>query len=79
MPRIVALEPPAKDRLDEIAVPTLVMIGEYDLPDLQEGAVYMAGLFSQQPAEVIPESAHLPSLEQPERFNRVLRDFLETL
>jgi 3-oxoadipate enol-lactonase len=77
--RVVSLDPPAKDRLGEITVPTLVMIGEYDLPDLQEGAVYMAGLFSQQPAEVIPDSAHLPSLEQPERFNRVLRDFLENL
>ncbi|HEY6628990.1 MAG TPA: alpha/beta hydrolase [Acidimicrobiia bacterium] len=77
--RVVALDPPAKDRLSEIAVPTLVMIGEYDLPDLQEASVHMAGLFSQQPAQVIPDAAHLPSLEQPVRFNQLLRDFLATL
>lgn len=77
--RVVPLDPPAEERLDEITVPTLVMIGEYDLPDLQEGAVYMAGRFSKQPAQVIPDSAHLPNLEQPERFNALLRDFLEAL
>lgn len=55
------------------------MIGEYDLPDQQEAVVYLAGLWSDGKVVTIPDAAHLPCLGQPARFNRSLREFLDTL
>ena len=72
-------DPPVNDRLDEITCPTLVMVGEYDAPELIESAGYLADRLSDQPAVVIPDAAHLPSLEQPGAFNRALSAFLATL
>ena len=67
------------DRLDEIASPTLVIVGEHDQPDLIESAHYLSSRLSDQPALVIREAAHLPSLEQPETFNAALVAFLDSL
>jgi len=67
---------PTNDRLDEIDVPTLVVVGEHDLPDLHESAVYLAGRLSSRPALVLKGTAHLPSLERPEAFNAALTDFV---
>ena len=77
--QVVALDPPASDRLGEIAIPVLVMIGEFDLPDLQEAASYQGDLWSGGEVVTIPGAAHLPSLEQPARFNSALREFMERL
>ena len=67
------------DRLDEIRAKTLVVIGEYDQTDLIKSAQYLANRLSEQPAVVIDNAAHLPSLEQPEAFNAALLAFLNTL
>lgn len=63
--------------LEELAVPTLVITGDED-------RVYPAGLV-QRMAQRIPGAelvvlegcGHLSNLEQPERFNEVLLDFLQ--
>ena len=67
------------DRLDEIDVPCLVVVGAYDLPDLLEAADYLASRLSHRPVSVIPGAAHLPSSEKPEEFSRLLRRFLSRL
>jgi pimeloyl-ACP methyl ester carboxylesterase len=69
------LEPSASKRLGEITVPTLVVVGELDddsvkaISDLLEVGI----LGSQKVA--IPKAAHLPSLEQPEKFNQAVLEF----
>lgn len=78
-PYIQTLEPPTDQRLEVIDTPTLVMVGEYDLPQLHEAAQYLAGELSDGPHVVIRDSAHLPSLEQPDAFNAELNRFLSTL
>jgi pimeloyl-ACP methyl ester carboxylesterase len=40
---------------------------------------HLAEKLSDQPALVIAESAHLPSMDQPEAFNKALNAFLTTL
>ena len=72
----VPLDPPAAGRLAEIAVPTLVMVG-----DLDEGATIAAcrKLATDVPnarLEVFEGVAHMVNLEQPERFTRLVREFL---
>lgn len=75
---VQTLEPPTNEQLDRIDVPTLVIVGEHDLPDLREAAGYLADRLSDRPALVMAATAHLPSMEQPEDFNAALTDFLAT-
>ena len=74
---LILLDPPRGDRWAEIIQPTLVMVGEHDLPDCRQSAEFLAGALSHHDAVVVPGAAHLPSLEQPEEFNRVLFGFLQ--
>jgi len=64
------------DHLDEIVAPTLVVVGVHDEPLLIEAAHYMAGRLGGTEPVLIENAAHLPSWEQPEAFNEVLRSFL---
>ncbi|MFN8457121.1 MAG: alpha/beta fold hydrolase [Anaerolineae bacterium] len=71
-----SLEPPALTRLAEIQAPTLVMVGDLDVPEFIELAGLVRAGISGAEKVVIAGTAHLPSLEQPELFNRVVLDFL---
>ncbi len=64
------------DHLDEISAPTLVIVGAHDEPFLMKASDYLAQRLSDRGPVVIEGAAHLPSLEQPEAFNRALLDFL---
>lgn len=67
---------PAIGRLAEIRVPTLVVVGESDVPDVQAhcGAI-QAGVPNAQ-RRVVPGAGHLVHLERPAEFNRILSRFL---
>lgn len=67
------------EHLEEIDVPTLVIVGAHDEALLKTAADYLAERLSDRPAVTIENAAHLPSLEQPEAFNTVLRDFLVSI
>ena len=70
------LDPPAVERLDEIAVPTLVIVGDADQPDVLAGTdVLVEGIPGARKA-VIPNTAHVPNMERPAEFNRLVLDFL---
>lgn len=68
--------PPAIDRLEEIRVPTCVIWGDLDFPHLQERSRQIAARIAGARAVVMPGCAHLPNLEQPERFDAALAAFL---
>lgn len=70
---------PAVDRLPQIRVPTLLLWGDLDFPHLQARCRAMAAHLPNVRSEVLPGTAHLPNLEQPERFNRALLAFCESL
>jgi pimeloyl-ACP methyl ester carboxylesterase len=74
---LLPIDPPRAERMDQIDVPVLVIVGEHDLPDVHLSAVHLAETRSHHDAVVIPGAAHLPSLEQPEAFNRALFGFLQ--
>ena len=67
------------DHLEAIDAPTLVVVGAHDEAPLRTAADYLADRLSDRPAVTIEDAAHLPSLEQPEAFNSVLRDFLSSI
>jgi pimeloyl-ACP methyl ester carboxylesterase len=70
------LSPPAYARVGEIRTPTLVLIGSIDNVDSHRLVDYLiAGVPGAQ--KVVFEGAgHLPNIEQPDEFNRVVLDFL---
>lgn len=70
------LDPPAIQRLGEIKCPTMVVIGDSDAQDLRKVARHLASEIPAATITTIENAAHLPSLEHPAEFNRLLEDFL---
>jgi pimeloyl-ACP methyl ester carboxylesterase len=66
------------DGLGNVAVPTLIIVGDQDQPFLAP-CEYMAKKIPGARLEVIKSAGHSSNLDQPAAFNRVLRDFLENL
>jgi 3-oxoadipate enol-lactonase len=74
--QLVALEPPASQRLDEIRVPTLVLTGDDDVPDIHAIAEKLAREIPGAERATISGTAHLPNLERPAEFDRIVLGFL---
>jgi len=68
----------AIDGLPSIAVPTLVIVGDKDEPFVAP-CEYMAKKIPGARLEVIKGAGHSSNLDQPEAFNRVFVDFLDSL
>jgi pimeloyl-ACP methyl ester carboxylesterase len=67
------LDPPALDRLAEIRVPTLVLVGGRDLDAIHDTAGrVVAGIAGARRVDW-PDVAHLPSMERPAGFLALLR------
>jgi proline iminopeptidase len=63
------------DRLAEIALPTLILAGRYD-ECVPEHMWEMHQRIAGSRFELFESSAHMPFIEEPSRFDRVMRDFL---
>jgi pimeloyl-ACP methyl ester carboxylesterase len=72
------LDPPAAGRLYELRVPTLVIVGDRDIPDMHEIADRLVQSAPSARKAVIANAAHHPNLEHPDEFNRLVLDFLLT-
>lgn len=70
------IDPPAFHRLDQIRVPVLVIAGALDVPTFQSGADHLANSIPNAQKLIFPDSAHLVSMEYPERFMLILHHFL---
>jgi 3-oxoadipate enol-lactonase len=71
------LEPAANDRLAEITAPTLVLVGDLDLPEKVEQAAWLAQQIRNAQNAVIPGVAHMLNMEKPALFNQLVLDFLQ--
>jgi 3-oxoadipate enol-lactonase len=70
-------EPPPEQRLDEIRVPTLVVVGAEDVADIRAIAERLAREIPDARLEIVQGAGHLPSLECPDEVNRLLLEFLQ--
>jgi 3-oxoadipate enol-lactonase len=64
-------------RLHEIACPALVMVGEHDIGTPLAAALVLHRHLPASTLAVIADAAHMTCIEQPARFNRALRLFLD--
>lgn len=69
-------DPPSLERLSEITAPVLVVVGERDVPTTLDAADLLMESVPRARKAVIHDAAHLPNLEHPEEFNRLVMDFL---
>ncbi len=69
-------EPPAAQRLADIGVPTLVVVGSEDLEDIKARCERVAAEIPGARLETIHGAGHLPGLERPAELNRLVLDFL---
>lgn len=70
------LEPPARERLHEVAAPTLVVLGAEDVPDMHAIADVLTTGISGARRAVLPHAGHMANMDAPEAFNRAVLDFL---
>ena len=72
----ITTRPPAVKRLHEVKTPTLVIVGAEDDPIVEEMSDQIVEQISGARKVVMQDTAHLPSLERPDEFNRILAEFL---
>jgi 3-oxoadipate enol-lactonase len=67
---------PAVDRLTDLDLPALVLVGTLDLADIRMAADLIAEHVPAAETAVIDGAAHLPALERPDEVGPVLATFL---
>jgi 3-oxoadipate enol-lactonase len=67
----------ALHRLKEIRVPTLILVGDADIPDVHAHAGAIEAGIPGSKRVVITEAGHLMYLEKPDEFRRVVISFIE--
>jgi pimeloyl-ACP methyl ester carboxylesterase len=71
--------PDSSSLLQQLAVPTLIIVGEEDILTPTADAQKMAALVPNAQLIVMPGVGHLPNVEDPEAFNDALTGFLAAL
>ena len=69
---------PALSRLHEIRVPTLILTGDSDIPDVHAHAGAIEAGIPDSRLVVVPEVGHLMYLEKPDEFNKIVIPFIES-
>jgi len=72
---VLAAHPPATPRLGEIGCPTLVIVGEQDVPFLEPSRRMAEGIPGASLA-VVPQAAHSPQLENQAAWLAAVREHL---
>jgi len=73
------LSRPAVERLSEITTPVLAIVGEHDIPYMHAAAEAMREKIPNYRDVTISNAAHLPNMDQPAEFERVVREFLKSI
>jgi len=68
--------PPVPDRLAELRVPTLLIRGDLDQSHILSSMDHLGVAIPGAESVTIRGTAHLPSMERPEEFNRMVTEFL---
>jgi pimeloyl-ACP methyl ester carboxylesterase len=69
-------QPPAMENIDKINLPVLIIDGSKDLPVIRNSCDYLEKNIKGAKRITIPNTAHMPNLEEPELFNKYVLEFL---
>ena len=70
------INPPAINRLSNIMIPTLIIIGEMDAPIVFSAANILELNIIHGRKAIISDTSHHLNMEKPEEFNSLVIDFL---
>jgi pimeloyl-ACP methyl ester carboxylesterase len=73
------LTPPAMEQLQKIDVPTLIMIGQLDIPDFKDLALKLKKQIDHAQYIEIAGAGHMSNMEKPDLVNDLLHQFLDQL
>ncbi len=74
--RVMQRRPDQQKALRKANIPTLILAGEKDSIVPRRRAEFLAAMMPHGCLEIIPDSGHMPQLEQPEAVTRALETFL---
>jgi len=77
--RLPNTETPAFDRLSDLKIPVLIVVGEHDTPYILAAADYMIERIPSAQKVIVNDAAHLPNMDHPEEFQTLVTNFLEGL
>lgn len=69
-------DPPAIQRLGELRAPTLILVGDRDVPDILDISRLLSEQIAGAQKVVIPGAGHILNMEAPEIFDRQVLAFL---
>lgn len=69
----------AAQRIGELHLPTLIVIGDLDEEYIARAANFMAASIPGARKIIMPGTAHLPNMEFPNEFNEHVQQFLDSL
>lgn len=75
--RVPNMKSSAVNRLAEVQIPVLGIIGANDIPYMHAATDHMADFISNFRKVTIENAAHLPNLDQPDKFRVILASFFE--
>jgi pimeloyl-ACP methyl ester carboxylesterase len=75
----VYLEPPAIGRLEDLAMPALVITAALDEPEIDSGWDELIKRVPHGRKVRLEDTAHLAAMERPAQFSRILQDFLAAI
>jgi pimeloyl-ACP methyl ester carboxylesterase len=77
--RLPDADPPAAERLPALDIPLLAIVGAHDIPYMLAAADYIVQNMRLARKVIIEDAAHLPNMDQPEEFQRIVKAFLDSL
>jgi pimeloyl-ACP methyl ester carboxylesterase len=77
--RLPDAQVPAVERLSELRMPVLVIVGAHDTPYMLAAADYMLEKIPSARKAIIEDAAHLPNMDQPDEFQRTVAAFLDSV
>ena len=71
------MQPSAVEQLGSLDLPVLIVYGDKDTEFIQASASYMEQHIPGAKKVLMPNTAHLPNMERPTEFNRIVLEFLQ--
>jgi 2-hydroxy-6-oxonona-2,4-dienedioate hydrolase len=70
------IQTPAFERIESLKIPVLIIVGKHDTPYILAAADFMNERIKSSRKIIMEDAAHLPNMDQPQEFQRVVKEFM---
>ncbi|MEJ7839495.1 MAG: alpha/beta fold hydrolase, partial [Thermomicrobiales bacterium] len=75
----IVFDPPVAERLAELCIPILAISGDLDFDDIRMSVESLVQVLPATIVRPVKGAAHLPNLEQPDKINELILEFLNSI